>query len=37
MGDQGIRVVFSESEFGHEGRVMRLEYAKPKKSFWKRT
>jgi hypothetical protein len=32
-----IRVVYSESAFGHEGQVMRLQYesASPKKPWWK--
>jgi hypothetical protein len=33
-----ISVIYSDSQFGSEGKVMRLEYAAaaPKKSTWKR-
>jgi hypothetical protein len=35
--NERIRVVYSDSEFGHEGQVMRLVYeaAPPRKSWWK--
>jgi hypothetical protein len=35
--DERIRVVYTDSSFGHEGKVMRLKYetASPKKPWWK--
>jgi hypothetical protein len=35
--NEKIRVVYAPSSFGHEGRVMRLEYEKPspQKPWWK--
>jgi hypothetical protein len=38
--NERIRVVYSNSAFGHEGRVMRLDYSavqpQAKKKWWKR-